>query len=126
MRPIRAIVVDDEYFNRELLKMMVLRLNPIFEIVGEAENIRNAHRLVTELRPEVVFIDIRMPDGSGVDLLRKFPERDFEAVFVTGNDDYVPPDYRNLAVDYVLKPIDTEKLRVTLNEVQSQVMKKRG
>lgn len=121
MKQITAIIVDDEYFNRELLKTMVARLNPAFRIVSEADNKQSAMKLIEEVRPDVVFIDIRMPDGSGLDLLRALPGREFEAVIVTGNDDYLPADYLTLAADYVLKPIDMEKLKATLHLVERKI-----
>ena len=125
MSYISAIIVDDEFFNRELLKMMILRLNGAFSITGEADSLHSALKLIEDLQPDVVFSDIRMPDGSGLDLLRDFPSRRFEAVIVTGNDDYLPADHHLIAAGYVLKPIDMEKLRSVLKEVESRIAQKR-
>lgn len=114
-------MIDDEYLNRKLIAMMVTKLNSDFVISGEAENIRDGLKLITELKPEVVFLDIKMPDGSGFELLRKIPEITFEVVFITGFDEYALLAFEFNAIDYVLKPIDMTRLQLTLDKVSKSV-----
>lgn len=124
MNKIRAVVIDDEFFNRGLITLLINRLNPDFEIAGEAENLRDGIKLINSVNPDVVFLDIKMPDGSGFDLLKKFPGFTFEVVFITGFDDYVMQALEQKALDYVLKPIDLDKFKVTLEKVQERLIQK--
>jgi two-component system LytT family response regulator len=125
MNEIKAVVIDDEYFNRELIKLLVSRTNPEFSIVGEAENLRDGYSLIEEAQPDVVFLDIKMPDGSGFDLLRLFPVLNFKAIFVTGFDEYIVKAFEFNAFDYILKPIDTERFQDTVKRVRMKVLEER-
>lgn len=118
---IRAVVIDDEFYNRDLISKLILNTNSNFEIVGIAENIEEGFELINLKNPDVIFLDIKMPEGSGFDLLRKFENPNFEVVFVTGFDEYAIKAFNFNALDYVLKPIDTTKLKLTLDKVQNRV-----
>jgi two-component system, LytTR family, response regulator len=124
MNRINAVVIDDEFFNRGLITLLINRLNPDFNIVGEAEGIREGLRLIEKTRPDVVFLDIKMPDGSGFDLLDQVPGFTFEVVFITGFDDYTIEAFEKKALDYVLKPIDLDKFKITLDKVHEKILKK--
>jgi two-component system LytT family response regulator len=78
-----------------------------------------------ESQPDVVFLDIKMPDGSGFDLLNMFPVINFKAVFVTGFDEYVVKAFEYNAYDYVLKPIDIGKFQGTVERVRLKVIEDR-
>jgi two-component system LytT family response regulator len=124
MKLIRAVVIDDEFYNRDLIMKLVLKISENFEIIGIAENIEEGFELINLLKPDVVFLDIKMPGGSGFDLLRKFENPDFEIVFITGFDEYAIKAFDFNALDYILKPIDTSKLKSTLNKVSARVYNK--
>lgn len=121
MKLIRAVVIDDEFYNRDLIIKLILKISENFEIIGIAENIDEGFELINLLKPDVVFLDIKMPGGSGFDLLRKFENPDFEIVFITGFDEYAIKAFDFNALDYILKPIDTSKLKTTLNKVSTRV-----
>ncbi len=118
MNKIRTVVVDDEYFNRGLITMLIGNMSERFEIVGEAENLRDGYKMVERLNPDVVFLDIKMPDGSGFELLRMFDRLSFEVVFVTGFDDFTLKAFEFNALDYILKPIDLDKFKQTLDKIE--------
>lgn len=124
MIKIRAVVIDDEFYNRDLISKLILNTNSNFEIIGSAENIEEGFELIKSKKPDVAFLDIKMPEGSGFDLLRKFENPNFEVVFVTGFDEYAIKAFDFNALDYVLKPIDTSKLKLTLDKVQNRVYNK--
>lgn len=126
MNKISSVVIDDEYLNRKLITLMVTSLHPDFVIAGEAENIREGYELINRIKPDVVFLDIKMPDGSGFDLLKSFSKIDFELVFITGFDEYALLAFEFNALDYVLKPIDTDKFKLTLEKVQNRLLKPRS
>ncbi len=115
---INCIIIDDESFNRELIRDFIARLNPAYHIIGEADNIDSGYDIIRRLKPDLVFLDIKMPGGSGFDLLGKFETNEFEVVFVTGFDEYAIKAFEFNAMDYVLKPIDQSKFRHTLQQVK--------
>jgi len=88
MKNIRAVVIDDEASNRRLIIKLVSKLNYAFEIVGEANNVSSAFELIKNSKPELVFLDIKMPGGTGFILLDMFEEIHFEVVFISGFDFY--------------------------------------
>ncbi|MFN3875947.1 MAG: LytR/AlgR family response regulator transcription factor, partial [Flavobacteriales bacterium] len=81
---IRTLLVDDDPAARSYLRGLLGDAHPEVEVVGEASNISEAQRLIHELRPALVFLDVEMPSGSGFDLLRELKRWDFEVIFVTG------------------------------------------
>lgn len=117
MKKIRAVVIDDEFYNRGLISKLVVKSHTGFEIIGIAEDMEEGFELINSVKPDLVFLDIKMPGGSGFDLLRKFETPFFEVVFVTGFDEYAIQAFEFNALDYILKPIDTAKLEKTLNKV---------
>jgi two-component system LytT family response regulator len=121
MNKIRTVIVDDELLNRSLIKTLISNYGPEFNVCGEAENLRDAHSMIQKCAPQVVFLDIKMPDGSGFDLLKKFPEINFEIVFVTGFDEYALAAFDHNALDYILKPIDIDKFKSTLQKIVSRL-----
>lgn len=118
MSTINSIIIDDETFNRELIRDFITRLNPAYHIIGEADNVDSAYDLIRRMKPDLVFLDIKMPGGSGFDLLDRFDDKPFEVVFVTGFDEYAIKAFEFNAMDYVLKPIDQSKFRHTLQQVK--------
>jgi two-component system, LytTR family, response regulator len=121
MNEIRAIIVDDEYLNRELISMLVTKFKPEVHISAIVGNIRDAHKVILEQKPQLVFLDIKMPDGNGFELLHKLGPRDFQVIFVTGFDQYEKEALRAQAFDYVIKPIDLEKFKETLDRVCTRI-----
>ena len=122
----RVIIIDDEHFNRSLISLLIKRYSPYAQVVAEEASISGGYRAIVDHRPDVVFLDIKMPDGSGFDLLRMFESPPFEVIFVTGFDDYTEKAALFRAYDYVLKPIDLEKFQVTLEGVERKVASKRS
>ncbi|MFO0322971.1 MAG: LytR/AlgR family response regulator transcription factor [Bacteroidota bacterium] len=103
---------------------MVLKTNPNFIICGNAENIDMGFKLINKSKPDLVLLDIKMPGGSGFELLQKFEKPNFEVVFITGFDEYAINAFKYNALDYILKPIDTDKLRDTLTRVYDRIRSK--
>lgn len=117
---IHCIIIDDESFNRELIRDFITRLNPAYQIIGEADNIDSGYEIIRRLKPDLVFLDIKMPGGSGFELLERFDGNEFEVVFVTGFDEYAIKAFEFNAMDYVLKPIDQSKFKHTLQQVKNR------
>lgn len=110
MNEIKAIIIDDEAKIRKVLEIKLERYCPQVQVTGMASNIRQGYQLIQRVQPDLVFLDISMPNGTGFDLLDRFREITFEIIFVTGYNDFVLDALRVSAVDYLLKPVQTEDL----------------
>ena len=119
---IGALIIDDERRSRDTLRGMLEKYcdNDV-EIRGEADGMRTGIEAINKLNPEVVFLDIQMPDGSGFKLLELLEEINFEVIFTTAYDQFAIKAIRYSALDYLLKPIVPAELR---NAVAKVVRKK--
>lgn len=111
---VRALLVDDDPAACSYLRGLLDDAHPEVEVVGEASNISEAHRLIAELKPALVFLDVEMPGGSGFDLLRELVRWDFEVIFVTGFQRYAIQAIRFSALDYLPKPVQPDELAFAL------------
>lgn len=107
---IKAIIVDDELGARESLSKMIEKNCKQLEIVAKADSAQAAFEAITSKQPDLVFLDIEMPNGNAFDLLEKFKEINFNIIFTTAYDHYAIKAIKFSAVDYILKPIDPEEL----------------
>lgn len=118
MTQLRAIVVDDEDLARKNLIMMLETYCPEIDVIGEAANKEDAKSIIESSKPDVIFLDIRMPSGSeGFELLESLDDRNFLVVFVTAFKDYAIKAFQTNAAHYILKPIDDEELRVAVDKL---------
>lgn len=116
---IRAVLVDDEFLARENLSMLLEEFCPGVQVVGMAGGVTEGLEVIQRSKPDVVFLDIRMPSGSeGFELLEQLPQRNFQVVFVTAFKDFAIRAMNASAVHYVLKPIDIEDLQDAVTKVQ--------
>src|SRR5687768_10816640 len=106
----KCILVDDEKGNRDVLSSYLEKYCPEVKKTGEAESADEAYELINRQQPDLVFLDIRMPGKSGFELLRMFKEIKFEVIFVSGFDEFAVQAFDFNAIDYILKPIDFQKL----------------
>jgi two-component system, LytTR family, response regulator len=106
----RALLIDDEQSNRVLLNNMLKKHCPGINILGDADSASLAYQKIKELKPDLIFLDIKMQNQNGFDLLRQFDNIDFSIIFVTGFDEYAIKAFEFNAVDYILKPLDHSKL----------------
>lgn len=112
----RALVVDDEPLARRELRRLLGAIVGI-EVVGEAGNIDEARERIERLAPDVVFLDIQMPGGSGFDLLAQL-DRVPRVIFTTAYDQYAVKAFEVNALDYLLKPVEPERLAAALRKLQ--------
>ena len=110
LRQLHALVVDDEPHCRDFLCRQIERLCPSLNILKTATSAREAERLIHELAPDVVFMDIHMPHRSGIELTNSLEHRDFFLVYTTAHHEYAVDALRQKAHDYLLKPIDRDDL----------------
>jgi two-component system, LytTR family, response regulator len=119
----RAILVDDEPDGIRTLKKLLELNSPDVEIIASCTDTDLAKKKVQQLQPDVVFLDVQMPGKSGLDFLSELPERNFEVIFVTAHNDYVLPALRFSAVDYLMKPVDQDKLVEALQRARKKISK---
>ena len=105
-----VVIIDNESKFRNTLKGLLDLYCPAVQIIGEAHGVQSGQALIKKLNPQMVFLDIQMDDGTGLDLLRLFGERNFEVVFTTAYDEFALDAIKLSALDYLLKPIDPEEL----------------
>lgn len=115
---LRTIIVDDEEPARENLRLLLNEHCPEVEVVGLGDSVKAAQKLIKELQPEVVFLDIRMPSGAeGFDLLDSLPEKNFQIVFVSAFKDYAIRAFQVNAIHYILKPVDIDDLKAAVKKL---------
>lgn len=107
---LKAIIVEDEANSREILNNYLTKYCPNVAVVGEAESIEEAKKLINKHLLDLVFLDVEMPFGNGFDLLDQMPDRTFETVFVTAYNQYAIDALNNHAAYYLMKPINIDEL----------------
>ena len=107
---ISAIIIDDENSAIETLQLTLQRYCPDVNCIGTANNIANGKSLIASLSPDLIFLDINMPGGTGIDLLESMDDRECDVIFTTAYSNYAIQAIRLAAIDYLLKPIDHEEL----------------
>jgi len=117
----RAILVDDEPDGVRTLKKL-LELNcPEVEIAATCSSAAAATEKLEKIKPDVVFLDIRMPGKSGLDMLTELTVKNFEVIFVTAHNEYMLQALRFSAVDYLMKPVDEDRLVEAVERVRKRL-----
>jgi DNA-binding LytR/AlgR family response regulator len=120
-----AIIADDERLMRDLLRTRLSQVWPELQILGEAKNGDEAVQLVSELKPDLTFLDIRMPGKTGMEAARDIGGAS-QVVFVTAYDQYAVEAFERGAIDYVLKPPEPERLKVTVERLKERLAEPQG
>ncbi len=116
-----AVIIDDEKDARFVLRNLLSNVAPKLEILGEADSVESGVKLVQEKHPDIVFLDIRMKDGNGFDMLQKLDKQDFELIFITAYDNYAIQAFDVSATSYLLKPIKAQDLAEAISRVEKLV-----
>jgi len=122
---VTALIVDDEAFARENLRMLLEEYCPEVIVCGAARSASEARLMVEEHNPQLLFLDIMMPGEDGFSFLQGMESRSFEVVFTTAFKEYTLKALRENAVDYLEKPIDIEELKQAVEKASSRVREKR-
>jgi len=118
---LKAIVVDDEKPSREALSTYIRDFCGGVEIVAECDSVKPAYQAILQHQPQLVFLDIEMPNGNGFDLLQLFKTPPFKVIFVTAYSDYAIRAFRFAAADYLLKPVKIDELVEAVNKVKQDL-----
>ncbi|PHN07067.1 LytR/AlgR family response regulator transcription factor [Flavilitoribacter nigricans] len=117
---INAVIVEDEQHNREYLGKLLERYCPDIQLLAAARDVGSGLKAIEAHQPDLLFLDVEMPDGTGFDLLQQLPAEDFSIIFVTAYDHYALDAIRFCAIDYLLKPLKVEHLKAAVQKVIRQ------
>jgi len=115
---IRAIIIDDEQESRNTIFNILNNFCDNISVVAQAENVGDGLSVIKKEKPDVIFLDIQMPDGTGFDLLEKLQEISFQVIFVTAFDQYALKAIKFSALDYLLKPVNPQQLIDAVNKIK--------
>jgi len=118
---IKAIIIEDERHNRENLLQMITGHCPDVEISAVCSSADEGRERILAVHPDLIFLDIEMPGGSGFSLLENLPSIDFEVIFVTAYDYYGIKAIKFSALDYIMKPVDTKDLMAAIEKAKDKI-----
>lgn len=113
----RAAIIDDDQLSRRILIKILDQNFPDIELVGEANSVESGIELIVSQKPDLVFLDIEMPDGTGFDLIERLPHVHFKLVFTSSYSDYAITAFKYSAFDYILKPVLVENVKSTIQRI---------
>ncbi len=119
---ISTLIIDDENKNRLRLARMINDHFPNISIIGEAEGVESGKKAIEKLRPDLVLLDIKMGDGDAFDLLTQIDNIFFKIIFVTAYEEYALKAIKFSALDYLLKPVDNEDLKIAFEKAEKQIL----
>lgn len=120
---LKTIVIDDELDAVDFISSIIEEYCPGLEVVGKAHDVGQGIEKINELNPDLVFLDVEMPQGTGFDLLTYFPAKEFDVVFITAFNHYAIKAIKFSAVDYILKPINITEF---IGAVEKVIKKRSG
>ncbi|MFN5416739.1 MAG: LytR/AlgR family response regulator transcription factor [Flavobacteriia bacterium] len=121
----KAVIIDDEKRTRELIAKIIESFDLGIETFPIGENVTSGLKAIEDIHPDIVFLDIQMPDGTGFDLLKMIPQKTFEVIFITAHEEFAIKAIKFSALDYILKPIDPEELRKSVEKAIESIDHKR-
>jgi two-component system LytT family response regulator len=121
MNRLSVIIIDDEMAGRKTLRVFLERYCPEVEVIAEADSVKDAIDKIRSLRPQLIFLDINMPEENGLALFRHFQKNEFYTIFVTAHDEYALQAIKHQALDYILKPISIDELVAAVDRAKALV-----
>lgn len=118
----RIFVVDDEPSCRDIIRSFLGDHYPEAVVIGEAGSVAEAIPLLLDKSPELLLLDVHLPDGTGFDLLDKFPKPGFKVIFTTAHDEFAIRAFHYSAIDYLLKPVDPDLLYQAIQKVAASTL----
>ena len=120
---LRAVVIDDIEKIRKENIAIIKSSCPSISIIGQADSVASGIKLIQQLAPDLVFLDVEMADGTGFDLLQKLSPISFKVIFITGYEDFAIRAFRFSAIDYLLKPLDRQELMEAVKKAEDSLGK---
>lgn len=120
---LRAIVIDDIEAIRKNNIAVIKAVCPDITVIGQADSVASGVKIINQLSPDIVFLDVEMPDGTGFDLLQQLRPFHFKVIFITGYEDFAIRAFRFSAIDYLLKPLNPTELTEAVKKAQDALSK---
>ncbi len=120
MRSITALIIDDDEYTRDQLQHLLEKYFPEIQLVGSCKNGKDGLQAIRQHNPEIIFLDIEMPDMSGFQMLEQLDKINFEVIFITSFNQYAIKAIRFSALDYLLKPIVLDELKMAVARFKSK------
>ncbi len=117
---LRSVIIDDESDAVKFIESLIEEYCPNLEVVGKANSARDGVQVILDTHPDLVFLDVQMPHGSGFDLLSSFQEKTFDVIFITAFNHYAIQAIKFSAVDYILKPINISEFIEAVAKVEEK------
>jgi two-component system, LytTR family, response regulator len=117
---LRVVIIDDEPDAVKFIQGIIAEYCPNLEVAGIANSARDGVSVISQTQPDLVFLDVQMPHGSGFDLLSSFPQKTFDVIFITAYNHYAIQAIKFSAVDYILKPVNIGELIEAVNKVEQK------
>lgn len=110
----KVLIIDDENRTRDFVKKMIDSFNLDLDVFTDGENVETGIEAINRIQPDILLLDIQMPDGTGFDVLNSIETKNFEVIFITAYQEYAIKAIKFSALDYILKPIDSEELHSSI------------
>lgn len=120
----KVLLIDNDTSIRDGLRILLVKYCPQIKEIEEADGVESGVLAIENLKPQLVFLDVEMDDGTGFDLIQKLGNYDFQLVFITAYNKYAVDAFRYSAIDFLLKPIDPLELVVSVNKATAQLNNK--
>lgn len=117
----RALVIDDERRARETICQIIALYTPEIQVVAEADSVQQGIAAIRQHQPDLVFLDIRLGDGNGFDILKEIGHNNLNVIFITAYDEYVLKALKVSAIDYLLKPIDPDEFIAAIEKAKKKL-----
>ncbi|MEM7375671.1 MAG: LytTR family DNA-binding domain-containing protein [Bacteroidota bacterium] len=117
---LKAVLVEDEKNSQELIKDLINEYCEGIEVVGIGGSVAEGLSVIAEHKPDILFLDIELPDGDGFQILEQTEYKDFEVIFTTAYDQYAMKAFKFSATDYLLKPVDIDELQSAVERVKTK------
>jgi len=117
---IKAVIIEDEKKSRDALSHLLVKYCSDVHITGSAESVKHGIEVVRTVKPELIFLDVMLPDGSGFDVLEKIRDLQFDVIFTTALEKFAIKAIKYSALDYLLKPIDVIELKTAVKKVEER------
>ncbi|HRO41930.1 MAG TPA: LytTR family DNA-binding domain-containing protein [Flavipsychrobacter sp.] len=119
---ITAIIIEDEAPLRELLQILINEVDDEVKIIAVCESIKSGLESIALLNPDLVFLDVILPGGTGFDVVEQLPSGTCEIIFITAHDSFALEAFRHAAIGYVLKPVDKTDLKIAIANAKKRIV----
>ena len=116
----KAIIIEDEILGIKSLSSLLERYCPELELIGTAMEVEKGIQLIQEVKPELIFLDVQLQEGTAFEILKRIDQLNFQLIFTTAFSQYAIKAIKFNALDYLLKPIDVDELKAAVAKAQKQ------